>query len=242
MKHFLPALLFATSAFAQEVDPAKLKTALDRSERTLKDWANLGRYREANASTPAPKTGEDRVVMMGDSITDGWGKKYGKFFTGKPYLNRGIGGQTTPQMLIRFRPDVIAMKPKVVVILSGTNDIAGNTGPSTLEMIEDNLASMAELAKANGIRVIFSAVMPVCDYIRPQTERRPLAKIQALNSWIKDYAGKNGHGYIDYYTPMLDDKGVFKQELTYDGLHPNDAGYEAMLPLVEKAVAEALKK
>ena len=242
MKLFLPALLLAASAFAQDPDLAKLKTALDRSERTLKDWANLGRYRDANASTPAPKTGEDRIVMMGDSITDGWGKKYGKFFTGKPYLNRGIGGQTTPQMLIRFRPDVIALNPKVVVILAGTNDIAGNTGPSTLEMIEDNLTSMAELAKANGIRVVFSAVMPVCDYIRPQTERRPLEKIKTLNAWMKDYAAKNGHGYIDYYTPMLDDKGVFKQELTYDGLHPNSEGYEVMQPLVEKAVAEALKK
>ena len=242
MKLFLPALLLAASAFAQDPDLAKLKTALDRSERTLKDWANLGRYRDANASTPAPKTGEERIVMMGDSITDGWGKKYGKFFTGKPYLNRGIGGQTTPQMLIRFRPDVIALNPKVVVILAGTNDIAGNTGPSTLEMIEDNLTSMAELAKANGIRVVFSAVMPVCDYIRPQTERRPLEKIKTLNAWMKNYAAKNGHGYIDYYTPMLDDKGVFKQELTYDGLHPNSEGYEVMQPLVEKAVAEALKK
>lgn len=242
MTKFFLAILLATSAFAQDADLAKQKAALDRAERTLKDWANLGRYRDANASTPAPKSGEDRIVMMGDSITDGWGKKYGKFFTGKPYLNRGIGGQTTPQMLIRFRADVIAMKPKVVVILAGTNDIAGNTGPSTLEMIEDNLTSMAELAKANGIRVVFSAVMPVCDYIRPQTERRPLAKIQELNAWMKAYSAKNGLGYIDYYTPMLDDKGVFKQELTYDGLHPNDAGYEVMLPLVENAVAEALKK
>jgi len=242
MKLFLPALLLAAAAFAQETDPAKLKTALDRAEKTLKDWPNLGRYRDANANTPAPKSDEDRILMMGDSITDGWGKKYGKFFTGKPYINRGISGQTTPQMLIRFRPDVIAMKPKVVVILAGTNDIAGNTGPATLEMIEDNFASMAELAKANGIKVIFSAVMPVCDYIRPQTERRPLAKIQALNAWLKDYSAKNGHGYIDYYTPMLDDKGFFKQELTYDGLHPNDAGYEVMLPLVEKAVAAALAK
>lgn len=213
---------------------------LDRAKRTLQDWPNLARYHEENAKLPPPAAGENRVVFMGDSITDNWGRKYGKFFPGKPYVNRGIGGQTTPQMLIRFRPDVIALKPKAVVILAGTNDIAGNTGPTSLEAIEDNLMSMSELARANGIRVVLSSVMPVCDYIRPQTERRPPAKILALNSWIKDYAAKNGFVYLDYYPAMTDDKQMLKREITDDGLHPNDAGYELIAPLAEKAVTAAL--
>jgi len=232
-------------------DIAKVQAALDRSNRTLQDWPALGRYRDANsqlASTPGNaqgsaenRAGEDRVVFMGDSITDGWGKRYGKFFPGKPYVNRGISGQTTPQMLIRFRPDVIALKPKAVVILAGTNDIAGNTGPMTLEAIEDNLMSMAELAAAHGIRVVMSSVMPVCDYIRNQTTQRPPEKINALNAWMKDYAARHHAIYLDYYSAMLDDAGVFKKELTFDGLHPNDAGYEVMGPLAEKALVEALK-
>jgi lysophospholipase L1-like esterase len=179
---------------------------------------------------------------MGDSITDAWIKRSPKFFVDNPgYIDRGISGQTTPQMLIRFRPDVIARKPKVVVILAGTNDIAGNTGPMTLEMIEDNLSSMAELAKANGIKIVMSSVMPVCDYIRPQTERRPPAKIIALNEWIKDYCAKNGLVYLDYYSAMLDDQKMFQKEITYDGLHPNEAGYAIMEPLAVKAIAAALR-
>ena len=236
------AALAAASCLAQEPDPVKLKAQLDRAERTLKDWANLDRYRQANTEVSAPASGERRVVFMGDSITDGWGRKYGKFFPGKPYVNRGISGQTTPQMLIRFRPDVIALKPKVVVILAGTNDIAGNTGPMTLEEIEGNLTSMAELAKANRIRVVFSSVMPVCDYIRPQTDRRPLEKIRALNEWIQAYAKKTGAVYLDYYSAMIDDRGMLKQAITYDGLHPNEAGYEVMQPLAEQAIAAAFKK
>jgi lysophospholipase L1-like esterase len=235
-------LAIACIAFAQVPAPAPTQgpTAAEweRAQRILQDWPNLSRYRADNATV---KPGEKTVVFMGDSITDGWGRKYGKFFPGKPYLNRGISGQTTPQMLIRFRPDVLAHKPKAVVILAGTNDISGNTGPMTLDEIEGNLQSMAELAKANGIKVVLSSVMPVSDYIRPQTERRPPAKIQALNAWIKDYAARNGHVYLDYYSAMLDDKGVFKQDLTYDGLHPNDAGYDVMLPLAEKALARALR-
>ena len=187
-----------------------------------------------------PPAGEKRVVFMGDSITDAWGRNYGKFFPGKPYVNRGISGQTTPQMLIRFRPDVIALKPKAVVILAGTNDISGNTGPATLEEIEGNLTSMAELAKANGIKVVFSSVMPVTDAIKPQTERRPPEKIKALNAWIKDYAAKTHAVYLDYYSAMVDDKGMLKTELTYDGLHPNDAGYQLIEPLAQKAIDAAL--
>jgi lysophospholipase L1-like esterase len=233
----LTLLAVFTAAFGLSQTPAPVTAP---APAPVKEFANIARYQAENAQLAPPAAGENRVVFMGDSITDGWGRKYGTFFPGKPYVNRGIGGQTTPQMLIRFRPDVIALKPKVVVILAGTNDIAGNTGPSTLEMIEDNLTSMAELAKANGIKVVFSSVMPVCDYIKTQTVRRPPEQIIALNAWIKDYAAKNGLVYLDYYTPMLDDKQALKQELTYDGLHPNDAGYNLISPLAEKAVAAAL--
>ena len=246
MKLTILALIFGVALPAQTPPPTTSERAkaladdVQRMERTLRDWPALGRYHDDNLKVPPPAAGENRVVFMGDSITDGWGRRYGKFFPGQPYINRGISGQTTPQMLIRFRPDVIALKPKVVVILAGTNDIAGNTGPMTLEAIEDNLMSMADLAKANNIKVVLSSVMPVCDYIRPQTDRRPPEKIIALNAWIKDYAARNGAVYLDYYSAMLDDKKMFRQELTYDGLHPNDAGYEVMGPLAAKAIASAL--
>jgi lysophospholipase L1-like esterase len=236
-------LLSATlAAMPQTDDPSQLRTELERARKTLQDWANLTRYRSENTTMKPPARGEERVAFMGDSITDGWGRKYGKFFPGKPYINRGISGQTTPQMLVRFRPDVIAHKPRAVVILAGTNDIAGNTGPMSLEDIQNNLASMAELARANGIRVVMASVMPVSDYIRPQTPRRPNEKIRELNEWIRKYTAANGHVYLDYHSAMLDDKGVFKQELTYDGLHPNDAGYDVMLPLAQKAIAQALRR
>ena len=239
----LPATTAAQTTPAPDpaLDAAKLKTALDRATRTLQDWPNLNRYRADNAKVTPPAAGEERVVFMGDSITDGWGKRYGKFFPGKPYINRGISGQTTPQMLLRFRADVLALEPKAVVILAGTNDIAGNTGPSTLEMIEDNLTSMTELAQAHGIKVILSAVMPTCDYIQTQSDRRPNAKIVELNSWMKSYAEKHNATYLDYFTPMLDDQGALKKELTFDGLHPNDAGYEAIMPLAQNAIDAVLK-
>jgi lysophospholipase L1-like esterase len=222
-------------------DPSHLQSELQQAQDKLKDWANLARYRDDNTQVHAPARGETRVLFMGDSITDGWGRKYGRFFPGKPYVNRGISGQTTPQMLIRFWPDVIDLQPAVVVILAGTNDIAGNTGPMTLEQTEDNLMSMAELAQAHKIRVVLASLLPVCDYIKPQTQRRPMEKIIALNVWMKGYAAKNGFGYLDYYSAMLDDHKMLKQELTYDGLHPNDAGYEVMMPLAEKAIAAALR-
>jgi lysophospholipase L1-like esterase len=233
----LTFLALLTTVLGWSQTPAQVPAPVPAS---VKEFANIARYHAENAQLAPPALGENRVVFMGDSITDGWGRKYGTFFPGKPYVNRGISGQTTPQMLIRFRPDVIALKPKVVVILAGTNDIAGNTGPSTLEMIEDNLTSMAELAKVNGIKVVLSSVMPVCDYIKPQSVRRPPEQIIALNAWMKDYAAKNGLVYLDYYTAMLDDKQVLKQELTYDGLHPNEAGYNLIGPLAEKAIATAL--
>lgn len=240
MKFAALILLLSSAAFAQTAPPAddfaKLKAQADRDRKTLQDWPALGRYADDNAKLTPPVS----VVFMGDSITDAWIKRSPKFFADNPgYVDRGISGQTTPQMLIRFRPDVIALKPKVVVILAGTNDIAGNTGPMTLEMIEDNYASMAELAKVHNIKVVFSSVMPVCDYIRNQTERRPPAKIIALNEWLKDYCKKNHLVYLDYYTPMLDDQNMFKKEITYDGLHPNEAGYAIMEPLAAKAIAEA---
>ncbi len=222
----LPLICLATVAFAQQAN---------------QDWPNLQRYAEENAKITAPAAGEARVVFMGDSITDAWGRKLGKFFPGKNYINRGISGQTTPQMLIRFRPDVLAHKPKVVVILAGTNDIAGNTGPMTLESIQDNITSMAELAKANKIRVVLSSVMPVCDCQKPQTARRPPEKIKALNAWLKAYAAKTGAVYLDYFSAMADENGMLKAALTYDGLHPNDAGYELIEPLAAKAIAQALR-
>ena len=237
-----PAFTQVPSPVGDPGETVKLRTNLERAQSTLRDWPNLARYRDDNAKLAPPAAGEMRVVFMGDSITDAWGRHYGQFFPGKPYVNRGISGQTTPQMLIRFRPDVIALKPKAVVILAGTNDIAGNTGPMTLEEIEGNLTSMAELAKVNGIQVVFSSVLPVCDYIKPQTDRRPPEKILALNKWMKQYADANGLGYLDYYPAMIDDKGMFKKELTYDGLHPNDAGYAVMMPLAQKAIDAVLVK
>ncbi len=239
-------LLALAAAYGQAAAPvddtAKLRKDFDQAKKTLLDWPNVGRYEHENATVPALAKDENRVVFMGDSITDAWNKKEGRFFPGKPYYDRGISGQTTPQMLIRFRPDVIALKPKVVVILAGTNDLAANTGPITVQATEDNLQSMAELAKANGIQVVLSSVMPVCDYIRPQTARRPPEKIIEINRWMKDYASKNGFVFLDYYSAMLDDKEMLKQELTGDGLHPNDAGYAIMAPLVQKAIDQALKE
>jgi len=205
------------------------------------DWANLARYKDDNTKLGLPKPGEKRVVFMGNSITEGWGNLNPDFFKGKPYVNRGISGQTTPQMLVRFRPDVINLKPAVVVILAGTNDIAGNTGPSTLEMIADNIYSMAELAKANGIKVVISSVIPAFDYPwKPGLE--PAEKIASLNKMLKTYATKNGIVYLDYFSAMADDRKGLKAELTYDGVHPNEAGYKVMGPLAEKAIAEALQQ
>jgi len=205
------------------------------------DWASLRRYRQANDSLRPPVPGEHRVVFMGNSITDVWARFFPQMFPGKPYIGRGISGQTTPQMLVRFRQDVIALEPSVVVILAGTNDIAGNTGPSTLEMIEDNLMSMTELARANGIRVVLSSVLPVFDYSwRPGLQ--PAPKIVALNAWMKAYAARVGAVYLDYHTAMADERQGLRSDLTNDGVHPTEAGYRVMAPLAEKAIAEALRR
>ena len=244
----------ATTALPQAPPPqtscpemATALQALMRNDVRLRDWANMGRYREANAGLAAPAASEGRVVFMGDSITDNWQQpRYNGFFPGKPYVDRGISGQTTPQMLLRFRPDVINLKPKAVVILAGTNDIAGNTGPMTDEEIEGNLQSMAELAKAHGIKVVLSSITPTSAYhvaqnAAPQTSTRPMARIKAINDWIKKYAAANGHVYLDYFAAMVDANGVMKTELTADDLHPNAAGYAIMAPLAQAAIEKALR-
>ena len=205
------------------------------------DWANTARFKDDNAKIGLPASGEKRIVFMGNSITEGWINSSPDFFAGKSFVNRGIGGQTTPQMLVRFRPDVINLKPAVVVILAGTNDIAGNTGPSTLEMIMDNLISMAELAKANQIKVVLSSVLPVFDYPwKPGLQ--PAEKIIALNLMIKTYAEKNGLVYLDYFSATVDERKGLKKELSGDGVHPNLAGYKIMEPLAEEAIQKALSK
>jgi lysophospholipase L1-like esterase len=245
-------LLLVTSLEAQSPAATSscddVKTQLTRAETRLRDWPTLSRYHDDNAKVTPRAKNENRVVFMGDSITDGWDSPdNGGFFPGQPYINRGISGQTTPQMLIRFRPDVIELNPKVVIILAGTNDIAGNTGPTTLEAIKANLISMVELARANDIHVVLSSLLPVSDYEmrdgKPivQTVRRPPEKIKALNDWMKQYAAQKHLTYLDYYSAMVDEKGFLKDELSNDGLHPNKKGYEVMNPLASAAIAKALK-
>ena len=239
------APLAAQSSGPAPPRPAARQTAERRravaQDRLRTDWAYLARYRDENARLGPPKPGERRVVFLGNSITEGWARYFGAMFPGKPYVGRGIGGQTTPQMLVRFRQDVIALQPAVVVILAGTNDIAGNTGPATLEMIQDNLASMAELAKANGIRVVLSSVLPVYDYPWKRG-LEPAPKIVALNAWMKDYAAKHGAVYLDYHSAMADERQGLRRGLGDDGVHPNEAGYRVMAPLAERAIAEALRQ
>jgi len=221
-----------------------LTTLIARDVR-MRDWAEMARYRDANKTLPAPSSSEARVVFMGDSITDGWQQpRYGGFFPGKPYVDRGISGQTTPQMLVRFRRDVIDLGAKAVVILAGTNDIAGNTGPMTNEEIQGNLASMGELAHAHNMKVVLSSITPVSEYhVRgtPQTTTRPMERIKAMNEWMKSYAASHGDTYLDYFSAMIDDKGLMRAELTEDDLHPNAKGYAIMGPLAEAAIARALK-
>ena len=205
------------------------------------DFGQLARYRDANSSLKAPAPGENRVVFFGDSITDIW--KLEDYFAGKPYINRGIGGQTTPQMLVRFRQDVIDLHPQVVVILAGTNDIAGNTGPMSLGDIEANYSSLAELARAHNIRVVFSSILPVHNYTPKAQEffaQRPPEKILELNRWLKDYCAAKTLAYLDYFNSMVDEKGLLKRDLAEDGLHPNPAGYKIMAPLADQAITKAL--
>ena len=218
---------------------ASLERRLEAQRHVLNDWAGLIRYGSENTEIPAPAAGEDRVVFLGDEITEFWGRGSTKFFPGKPYLNRGIKGQSTPQMLVRFRQDVIAMKPKVVVILAGSNDLAGVTGPITQAMMAENIMSIVELAKVNGIRVVLASLTPVCDCITKQTVLRPQGKIIGINGWLKQYAAESGSVYLDYYSALAEGRN-FKKELTSDGLLPNDAGYAVMAPLAVEAVTQAL--
>jgi lysophospholipase L1-like esterase len=244
MRILLP-LLCATVAWSQQPPPAPppvVPSALRGVYQLINDFGNTARYAADDQKVAASRAEANRVVFMGDSITDGWGRgnNGSVFFPGKPYVNRGISGQTTAQMLLRFYPDVIALQPKAVVILAGTNDIGGNLGPVSMESIEQNLAAMADMAHANNIKVVLASLTPVCDYHRPQTAQRPPEKILELNRWIKAYVASHRLVYLDYYSATVDDKGFFKAEITDDGLHPNAAGYVIMGPLAEKAVAEAL--
>jgi len=241
------AMLLSLTALAQQPAPSIPSTGfpgLDeyRASRIsiyTDDFGQLARYREADAAL-AP-AGEGRVVFLGDSITDYW--KLPDYFPGKPYINRGIDGQTTPEMLVRFRQDVIALHPKVLVVLAGTNDIAGVTGRASNEDIKANYASMAELARAHAIRVVFASVLPVHNYTHDAEESfalRPRDRILALNKWLKNYCAKNGFVYLDYFSALVDERGMLKRTLADDGLHPTDAGYKIMAPLAEKAIQKAL--
>jgi len=248
-----PAVPASAPAAATDPQPAtcpEMASALTRlmgNDLRFRDWPNLARYREPNRLLGGPAASESRVVFMGDSITDSWPQpRFGDFFVGKPYIGRGISGQTTPQMLIRFRPDVIDLKAKVVVILAGTNDIAGNTGAMSDQEIENNIASMAELGKAHGIKVVLSSILPVAAYHPPtnnfpQTVQRPMTRIRAINDWMKKYAAAEHHIYLDYFSAMLDGTGLMREDLTADDLHPNAKGYAIMGPLAEAAIKQALK-
>jgi lysophospholipase L1-like esterase len=223
-------------------DLATALRAAAANDTRLHDWPQLNRYRESNHTVK-----NAQVVFIGDSITDSWQQpRFGGFFPGKPFVDRGISGQTTPQMVLRMRADVIDLKPKVVVILAGTNDIAANTGPMTDEEIEGNLASMSELAHAHQIKVIFSSITPVSSYHvaangNPQTSQRPMERIRGINDWMKKYAADHGDFYLDYFSAMVDEKGLLKAELSADDLHPTAAGYAVMGPLAEAAIQKALR-
>ncbi len=240
---FVPFL--TVGVYGQATAPAA-ETATAKQIATMQaklaDWPQLGRYRAANAALAPAAAGEQRVVFYGDSITDGWGRKAGTestFFPGKPYVNRGISGQTTPQMVVRFRQDVINLHPAAVVILAGTNDVAGNTGPMTPEMTEDNFRSMADLAKANGIKVILASITPAFDYPW-KLGMEPAPKIRALNAWLKAYCEQNSYTYLDYYTALTDDKGGMKPGTSSDGVHPTAQGYAIMEPLAQAAIDKTL--
>jgi lysophospholipase L1-like esterase len=241
-----PAFAIAQQAGPQVTIPSTGFAGLDqyRASRIAvytNDYGELARYREANAKLKPPAPGENRVVFFGDSITDIW--HLDESFPGKPYINRGIGGQTTSQMLVRFRQDVIDLQPKVVVILAGTNDIAGNTGPISNEDIEANFASLAELARVHNIRAVFSSILPVHNYTPKSQDffsQRPMSRILALNDWLKGYCTGSGLVYLDYFSALIDDKGLLKHDLADDGLHPNKAGFAVMAPLAESAIQQAL--
>lgn len=231
------ALVLAVAACGEAQVPPRQPSALDRL-RT--DWAQLQHYAQANAELPPPAPGERRVVFMGNSITEGWAPLFPALFPGKPYVGRGISGQTSPQMLVRFRQDVIALKPAVVVINAGTNDIAGNTGTATDEMIAGNIQSMAELARANGIRVVLTSILPASRF-RWAPDVEPAPRIIALNRWIREYAQRIGAPYVDYHAALADSAGGLPAKYAADGVHPNEAAYRIMAKLVERGISEALR-
>lgn len=241
----LLAALFSTVVSAQlveEFNPPRANCCLPAAAQALadqlQDWNQLGRYHADNLRLKALPADPNRVVFLGDSITDGW--RLAEAFPGKPYVNRGISGQTTSQMLVRMFPDVINLKPSVLVVLAGTNDIARNTGPQTLEMIGQNFQAITELAKLHGIKVVLCSLLPVSDYTaRKQTDRRPPADILRLNAWLKEYAAKAGAVFADYHSATVDEKGFLRDGTSNDGLHPNAKGYQLMVPVVEAAVAQA---
>jgi lysophospholipase L1-like esterase len=231
----------AASVVPSQAPPVDIAKQIATMQSKLNDWAQLQRYRADNATLPAPVAGEKRVVFYGDSITDAWGRRpnTGEFFPGKPYVNRGISGQTTPQMVVRFRQDVINLHPSAVVILAGTNDVAGNTGPMTPEMTEDNFRSMIDLAKANGIRVIIASITPAADYPWKKG-MAPAPKIRALNNWLQGYCVTHSVTYLDYYTAMVGEDGGMKPGISFDGVHPNAEGYAIMGPLAQAALDKTL--
>ena len=237
-------VLVSIAVAQQSADPCReLKEKTDSMQATLNDWPDLGRYARADAELisqqPAAGKVRGRVVFLGDSITDGW--ELSQYFPRQPYVNRGISGQTTPQMLVRFRPDVIDLQPQAAVILAGTNDLAGNTGPMTLQMTENNLASIAELARIHSIALVIASVLPVSDYgPEKQTAQHSPEKIRQLNTWIAQYCRKHGLIYLDYYSHLLDKHGMLRAEFSGDGLHPNAAGYKIMAPLAQTAIYRAL--
>jgi lysophospholipase L1-like esterase len=239
---------FSTSAFGQLVEkyePPKANCCLlfqaQHLVEQLQDWNQLGRYHEDNQKVQAEPAQSGRVVFLGDSITDGWDLK--RDFAGKPYVNRGISGQTTAQMLVRMFPDVMDLHPAAVILLAGTNDIAGNTGPETLKMIEENIQAITELAQQHHIKVILCAVMPISDYTKnKQSVRRPPADILKLNDWLRTYAGEVHAVYADYFAVMVDAQGMLKDGFSDDGLHPNAKGYTLVAPVAAAAIEKALGK
>ena len=241
------ALLLPAAAYGQFVEdfkPSRANCCLPGMAQSLadqlQDWNQLGRYHGDNERLKALQPDPQRVVFLGDSITDGW--KLTQFFPGKLYVNRGIGGQTTSQMLVRVFPDVIDLKPAALIVLAGTNDISRNTGPQTPAMVEENIQAITELAQAHGIKVILCSLAPVSDYTaRKQTEHRPPADILKLNAWLREYAAKAHLVYVDYYAALVDDKGMLRDGFSEDGLHPNAKGYELMAPLAEAAIQRALR-
>ena len=204
------------------------------------DWPNLSRYQDENRSVGLPEKGKQRVVFMGDSITEEWSNLYADYFDTEGYINRGIGGQTTPQMLIRFKPDVIDLEPDIVVILAGTNDIAGNTGPSNVKMITDNIFSMAELARAHQIKVVLSSILPVFEYEWAKEIKDVPATIDSVNDELKKYVNDHGLVYLDYFSSMVDERKGLNKDYTYDGVHPNQDGYILMSSLAQKVLSRLL--